>query len=172
MKRLLFLLLLIVPFAGKSQQYLIDPDTKKLTYSKVVEVPGMDREDLYARVRKWSYQQYSNTTDVTLSEAPEGGHIFVAASFNLSTISGEGKVGVKLTLYVKDGKYRYIITDFTFKGIESPLIRSESPTIPFENPIVGSRIRLLAQTDEQIQKIIADLNQSMVRRVFVSIDEW
>ncbi len=161
------LILLLVPIVGWSQIFHIDPITHKLTYSEVTEVEGTPKSELYDRARRWFDFQYAYATDVALSEHEEEGELHILSQLPLKIgLSTSGVVSYRFTLSVKEGKYRYIITDFTFHY-------PDRQPLAFEDPRMHPQMKIFFKTDEKVQLLIAGLHQKMIRKVTAfREEEW
>ncbi|RZK22086.1 MAG: DUF4468 domain-containing protein, partial [Hymenobacter sp.] len=93
----------------------IDAETQLITYQGVVPVPGASKTDLYARAAAWAARTYTTTDHVT--PQPEAGEIAVKGQRmvtirttynNVLRGSYAGVVRHTLTIYVKDGRYKYV----------------------------------------------------------------
>lgn len=90
-----------------------DPDTHLVDYSGVIEVPGITQAQLYSRAYEWVAKNYNSAQDVIQMQDKETGKIIVKGRTN-AYFKGHpfGWVTHTLSIYVKDGKYKYDITDF------------------------------------------------------------
>lgn len=166
MKALLLLLLLLSPLVGWSQIYRIDPDTRKLTYSEVTEVPGTSKEELYSRALRWFELEYEYAQEVVMTEREEEGELTIRHRMPLKVRMGAvGEAHYTLTLSVRDGKYRYLITDFSFQ-------HPNRQPMAYENHLLSPQLKIFARTDEKMQLLIASLHQKMIRKVTASGEEW
>lgn len=165
MKALLIPFLVLLPLLGRGQIFHIDPTTRKIAYSEVTEVDGTPKEELMDRARKWFDLQYAYADNVTMSEHEEEGELDIQAELPLKVGLESSLVHYTLVLSVKEGKYRYLITDFFFH-------HPESKPVAFENHHLHNRMRIYTKTDEKVQLIIALLHQKMIRKITASVDEW
>jgi hypothetical protein len=165
MKAALFSVLLLWPLLGWSQIFRVDPDTRKVTYSEVTEVDGTPKEELFDRARKWFDQQYAYAQEVSMSMHEEEGEMEIYGNFPLKIGLSTGTVFYKLTLSVKEDKYRYLLSDFTFQA-------SNSVPVAFENHRMHPQMRVFGKTDEKVQLLLASLHQKMIRKVTASVDDW
>lgn len=166
MKRLILPFLLLSPLLGWGQIFRIDPITHKLTYTEVTEVAGAPQSELYDRARSWFDFQYAYTTNVTMSEHEEEGELHIQSELPLKVgLGSSGIVSYTFTLSVKEGKYRYLITDFTFHY-------PDRQPLAFEDPRMHPQMKIFFKTDERVQLLIAGLHQKMIRKVTAQMDEW
>lgn len=122
MKRLLFLLL-IVSTVGTAQDNEIPMMDDKVTYSKVIDVPGEDTMELKAR----AVYYFSSTENV---EDSQSGNAVVYAKANddfnagkKTAVSGQKlQIAMNYTLKIelKDGRYRVLATNIEFRPHPTP----------------------------------------------------
>lgn len=117
--------------AGDVSPLPIDSETQRITYQSVVQVPGASQADLYARAAAWAARTYNPPDQLTLH--PESGEITVKGQriAMLHTTNAEvlrdsyaGVVRHTLAIYVKDGRYKYVLTDLTHDATGVPNLRS------------------------------------------------
>jgi hypothetical protein len=166
MKSLLLFSLLMMPLFGWSQIYRIDPDTRKLTYMEVTEVPGAPKEELFSRARMWFELEFAYGLEVSMTEWEEEGELVIRCRMPLKVrIGAVGEAHYTLTLSLRDGKYRYLITDFSFQ-------HPNRQPMAYENHLLRPQLKIFAKTDEKMQLLIASLHQKMIRKVSVSANTW
>jgi hypothetical protein len=109
----------------------IDPTSQLITYQGVVPVPGTGQADLYTRAAAWATRNYSLPSQIT--PHPETGEIVIKGQRvaklrttydNVPRGSYAGVVAHTLTIYVKDGRYKYVLTDLTHDAAGVPNLRS------------------------------------------------
>ncbi|MGI4743081.1 MAG: DUF4468 domain-containing protein [Janthinobacterium lividum] len=113
----------------------IDSQTQLITYQGVVEVPGISQADLYARANAWIAQTYT-PADALVEGQPAAGQLVVKGArraAGYTTYQGvlrssyAGVVRHTLTIYVKDGRYKYILTNLTHDAAGTPNMQSGGP---------------------------------------------
>ena len=100
-----------------AQDMPIDSKTGKITYLEVVETPNLTAKDLYKISKDWAQ---SKGLKVSKDNEAEGELTFDGAlpmeyERTKGTIE-KSKVTYKFHVFTKDGKYRYIATDFVQVG--------------------------------------------------------
>jgi Domain of unknown function (DUF4468) with TBP-like fold len=121
MKTILLLLLCICAFCSHAQ--VLDEDavprdsnTKLITYSSVVQMPGATQAELYARAKLWFVQAFSSAKDVIQADEKEAGIVQGTGWREISMKAGKGTVPLKLwytvRVSVKEGRYKYEISGF------------------------------------------------------------
>ena len=114
----------------------LDPRTRLITYEGVVPVPGVTQADLYARAAAWVASAYPAGSAVLARQAPAEGELVVqgtrpAAVYTLYAgvlrPTYAGVVRHTLTIYVKDGRYKYVLTNLTHDALATPNLNSGGP---------------------------------------------
>ncbi len=120
--------------AADAEKLPIDAHTQLITYEGVVPVPGISQADLYARAAAWVAKAYP-TADAAPKrpEDPAAGQLVVqgqrpAVVYNMYAgvlrSSYAGVVRHTLTIYVKDGRYKYILSNLTHDALATPNLKS------------------------------------------------
>lgn len=114
----------------------LDPQTQLITYQGVVEVPGVSKADLYARAAAWAAKTYSTTENAIQQQDPQAEQLVVKGLRPAVTrtmyagvlrTSYAGVVRHTLTVYVKDGRYKYVLTDLAHDAAGTPNLNSGGP---------------------------------------------
>ena len=118
MKQLLISILMLLGIISNSiaQNLPIDAGTGKITYLEVVDATGVKPTDLTKVVKEWATKQ-----GFTLKEEAADKLVYDASiAVDYPNINGSSTekslVTFSLSLFIKDGKYRYIATDFFHVG--------------------------------------------------------
>lgn len=113
-----------------------DPQTQLITYQGVVQVPGASQADLYARAAAWAAKSYSTTPNAIQQQDPQTGQLVIkglrpavtrAVYDGVLRSSYAGVVSHTLTIYVKDGRYKYVLTGLTHEAAGTLNLRSGGP---------------------------------------------
>lgn len=99
-----------------AQTLPINQGTGKITFLEVVDANGVAPADLAKVVKTWATKQ-----NFTITEDAADKLVYNAFSdLDYPGVSGstieKGKVKFSLSIFFKDGKYRYILTDFVHEG--------------------------------------------------------
>lgn len=100
----------------------IDSSTSKITYSDVVFVDSLvNKQELFSRAREWFAKTYKSSTSVIQMEDKESGIIVGKALMNvyhkaLGSNFPSGYINYTISIYIKDGRYKYEIIDFYHTG--------------------------------------------------------
>jgi hypothetical protein len=116
-------LLVLSTFAQKETPSLpIDPDTRMITYTEVINVDSsVSKLELYSRAREWFAKAYNSSQNVIQMDDKESGKIVGKALTRvyhkaLGSNYPSGYINYTISLYLKDGKYKYEITNFYHTG--------------------------------------------------------
>ena len=92
----------------------------KITYTGVVQIDSISSAELYKRSKRWFFDTYNSGKDVIQLDDKENGEIIGKGYFETywqSSFLGGMNINVYQTIkvQVKDGRYKYEITDFKVK---------------------------------------------------------
>ena len=110
MQKLFLLAILFTSFLAQAQ----DP----LKFSDVITVENISQKELFGRAKIWLAKTYKSSKDVIQTSDAETGQYLGKALFQFSPKSFMGSEAVKgninyvISIYCKDGKYKYVIEDF------------------------------------------------------------
>lgn len=161
----LFFLVIIGWSPVFSQSLPIDPETKKVTYWEVVEVDGATKDDLYKRAKNFGTVEKGNI----LKEDPEKGVYSTKSKINVtypSPMKGlehSGIVEYVMTIFCKDGRYKYVLTDFNHKspkGNGGDLSKS-IPACGKYTLVPAGWAAIKKSTDEQMKQLIEGIKNGM-----------
>jgi hypothetical protein len=152
----------------------VDPDTKLITYKEVVTVPGNPGE-LFNRAIEWINKQYKNPADATKVRNPQTGLIEIIHRIELTkddngVMRPAGIVDYSMKLEMKEGRYRYTITNFNYKDVSRKPIeywmdkKDKAYTPVWDN--------YLKQVDDATRKLIESLKTGMQPPTPKKPDEW
>lgn len=112
--------LLLIIFVQSSAQ---DSLNAAISYQEVVKVDStISSKELYLRARSWFAETYKSSQDVIQMDDKESGKIIGKGAIKYYSNVFVGSEGTKgfifytITVQVKDGRYKYEITDFNHEG--------------------------------------------------------
>jgi hypothetical protein len=155
--------------AADSAGLPIDPTTKLISYEGVVEVPGVSKTDLYRRAYEWVAKTYRSANDVIQMQDKEAGQLVAKGLTRVYTKSigmtvDAGVVRHTLTVYVKDGRYKYVLTNLTHEAGSAPNIHSVGP-LESQNLPFGASKKFWADVKQDANRdayrMVADLQSAM-----------
>jgi hypothetical protein len=93
-------------------------------------VPGVSKDQLYSRAFEWVAKTYNSARAVIQMQDKESGKLVVKGLTRISIRGYEGGVVTHtLSIYVKDGRYKYILTDLNH---DATAVQNVSPGGPLE----------------------------------------
>ncbi|GAA4506149.1 hypothetical protein GCM10023172_35040 [Hymenobacter ginsengisoli] len=114
----------------------ISPASQLITYEGVVQVPGASQAVLFERARAWVSQAYNlQNAEITQQDAATGQIVLRGARLvalrntydNVPRSSYAGVVRHTLSIYVKDGRYKYVLSNLTHDALKTPHLNSGGP---------------------------------------------
>jgi hypothetical protein len=168
----------------------IDSLTGKITYSEVVYVDSLaNKQELFSRVREWFAKAYQSSTNVIQMEDKERGKIIGKALMQvyhkaLGSNYPSGYINYTISIYVKDGRYKYEVTDFHHTGqlvsggnripdygICEKMINTTDKTMGISYQKTYNYY--LYQMDNNIKDLISDLKSAMMTKTTnTKNDDW
>jgi hypothetical protein len=152
----------------------IDPDTRLITYKEVVNVPGTPAE-LFNRAIESINKLYKNPADATKVRNPATGLIEIIHRFEITKEDKgvtliAGIIDYSMKIELKDGRYRYTITNFCIRDASrQPIEKWLDKTDKLYQPIWESYLK---QVDDAARKLIEGLKAGMLPPVPKKVDEW
>jgi len=110
----------------------IDVATKLINFTKVVQAPGVTKDELYARGKAWFATISKSARDVIQTDDKNAGilvgkgsqTVFVPTMLGMSVAT---KLLFTAKLAVKDGRYKYELTDYMFEAPSSQQVPNPPP---------------------------------------------
>jgi len=136
MKKIGIILLIILFNSNLSSQVLpLDSETGKITYTEVAYVDDSTttKDQLYSVAREWFARTFKSSNDVLQMDDRKAGKLIGKGSFEIEMTPylTESYVEFTISIYVKNGKYKYEFTDFyhiSFKpGYSGGALEDEKP---------------------------------------------
>ena len=140
-----------------------DETTHKFAYRGVVEVGGVDADTLYGRAMAWVATTYRSANEVIQLDDPYAGRIIAKGNFSFTAHGSQKSVNHTLTIEVKDGRYRYALTDFviSYAGLHEVPLEDE-------RSLTGIRKKSFDTVVSRSQEAITGLEVAMA----VVEEEW
>ncbi len=124
MKKILLLLLIVVPVISYTQE--------KLIFEEVIDEGDTNKGELFIRGREWFDENFKSAKDVLQIQDKENGELSGKGIMSVEyewRYMGKRKsftdVSFRMNLWVKDGRYKYEMTDF--------YVMSDTRSIEFGN---------------------------------------
>ena len=160
MKNLIFTfltLLLATPIF--SQDLPLNSETGKITYEGVVEIDGVSKADLYSKALEWFALRYNSANDVIQLKDEDSGKVIGKGLFKINYYTREPSIYHTISIYTKDGRYKYIITDLNYRDRQNDAFNLEN----FPKGWAGKK-KLYTTVDDEIKLTIADLEKHMNKK--------
>jgi hypothetical protein len=152
----------------------VDPDTKLITYKEVITVAGAPSE-LFNRAIEWTNKQFKNPVDATKVRDQASGVIEIVHRIEITRIEQgatllAGRVDYSMKLELKEGRFRYTITNFNMKDMSrQPLERYMDKKDQSYTPAWDDYLK---QVDDYTRKMIESLKQGMQPPAAKKPDTW
>lgn len=182
MKKFLIVILLF-PFSSFSQIPIlpIDSTTNLITYTGVVKVQG-NKDELYSRAREWFAKAYNSSLNVIQMDDKEKivGKALMQVYFKaLGKDQKSGYVNYTISIYFKDNKYKYEITNFYHSGQYNDDGNYISAMGSCEDMMAEKKKSykkvydyILYQVDENINNLIISLKEAMGKQATEKAKDW
>jgi hypothetical protein len=167
--------------AQVSPKMPIDEVSKLITYTDVVEEPGMNKDSLYNRTMRWFKSYFKNPLEAIKKSDPEariieGGYRFTikrpepGSKKQPAPMVDAGLVNYKLKVMCKDGKFKYEVTSMSWKQTSYyPIERWMDTEAKNYDPNFAL---FLQQTDEFVKSMIKSLETAIETDPAVKKDDW
>ena len=147
-------------------QLPVDAESRKITYEEVVDVQGKTADELYRKILAWFRSYYKNPGEVIRENDSIGKAVTGKPRFRISnppdkegTRTDAGLVQYTITIAAKDGRFKYTLTEFNWKGNSYYACEKWYDTaLPSHT---GAMDEYLRQTDNYAKTTIADLKNSI-----------
>jgi hypothetical protein len=162
-----------------AQSLPVDPDTKLITYSEVVETPGVNKNELYVRANTWFTRTFKSAKSVLELQDKEAGKLIgkgllsVMVKVPIVGATDAGTVATTITILCKDGKYKYVIDNLSHERPYGPNTEYwvSAGALEKEKPEAGMMRRpnkkewndIKTAIDKDIMSLTADLKKSMAK---------
>lgn len=164
---------------AKAQDMPVDPDTKLITYSEVIEVSGVSKNDLYVRANTWFTRTFKSAKSVLELQDKEAGKLIgkgvlpIMIKVPIMGATDAGYVGATVTIMCKDGKYKYVIDNLSHSKPYGANTQYwvDGGSLEQEKPKVGMMGRpskkewndIKEATQKDILSMVADLKKGMAK---------
>ena len=154
----------------------VDPDTKLITYSKIIEVTA-NKDSLFKKGQIWFKKFYKNPTSViretdTLNGKISGKHqikiLNPADKKGIQTM--KGIVQYSVTTFYKENKVKIVLSELNLNATSySPIEKWQDKTA---KDFSTQNYFYLEQIDKQMKDILADFEKSIKEQTKGKKDVW
>ncbi|MGN6639814.1 MAG: DUF4468 domain-containing protein [Mucilaginibacter sp.] len=139
----------------------IDSATHKITYTGVIASTG-NKDQLYDRALNWFAITFKSANDVIQIKDKENGKI--VGDWYIQPVEPElGYVSSNISVWVKDGKYKFEITNLSYQGTseQSAWRLEDNPGVWKVNMFKNKQKQIKRHSYLIIQQTIASLKSAM-----------
>jgi hypothetical protein len=160
---LLFFCFLAVVFVH-AQNLPVDSKTGKITYLEVVDAAGMSAKDLYKAAKDWGT---SKGYKIKKEDEATGEIVFEGnLPMEYTGVKGKpetGNVSHSFSVFCKEGKYRFIVTDFVHNGDKGApsggKLESATPACGAAGMTSATWVTIKKKTQSGMEANVADLKR-------------
>ena len=147
-----------------AQDMPVDSKTGKITYLEVIETPGLTAKDLYKIAKDWAQSKGLKPT----KESEAEGELVYDGTLPMDYERTKGKiekskVTFKFSIFTKEGKYRYIVTDLVQIGLNPSVtggkMESATPACSLSGINAANWSYIKKRTQAGIEATVADLKR-------------
>ncbi len=159
----------------------IDSVTNLITYLGVVEQEETGSDSLYVRAKRWAQLRFSKN-EKTLFEIDKKNQKLVIngviSAYNYSskyTKRPIGKHQFKVTVWIKEGRYKYQISNLVHEGIKpnnGNAIRNYFEFYYTSPKSVKTYDKVLRDADTDIKRLMEDFTKHMKDPIIVDEEDW
>jgi len=160
-------------------------DEGKVTYSEVVQVPGISKEQLYFRARAWFSNAFKSAKDVIQMDSKEAGTIIGKGNSTTIIVS----IGIPLEtpchytvkIFCKDGRFKCEVTDISYSGYVEGRRWENNIEYYFSERMFKKSgkpksipLQYMQQTEKVCKDVIASIKEKMQKEIGStgSDDDW
>jgi len=115
-KSFLVLTILIISISASCQE--------GIAFEKVIQAEGMNKDELFIKLNEWFASNYKSANDVLQMVDKDAGVIVGKGSMNYfhkKKSSYNGNLNYTIKTYVKDNRYKVLLSDFNHSGLSFDL---------------------------------------------------
>ncbi|WP_026994799.1 DUF4468 domain-containing protein [Flectobacillus major] len=189
MRKLITLFLIILSLDSLAQVSIlpIDPSSGNVTYTEVIRVDSVSASELFSRSKLWFAKTYNSSKDVIQNTDNDNYSITGKAKIRThARIMGErtwGYVSYIISIYCKNGRYKYVVSDFYHEGDAIATSSTLTPSVgqinrnTKESGGFGSYRkkdldRLCEEINSNIKSLIVSLKNGMSKKSEAESKDW
>lgn len=174
----LLVLTFVVSTSAQSPVLPVNPETGKITYTAIVKVDSLfTKEILFQRATKWFAQTYKSAQDVIQLQDKETGMLVGKGVIpvyyqSMGVNQQDGYMNYTFTLQVKDGRYRYELTNIYHQPNPGGNNYGTAEEMQHTKKAGYQKIlnRMLEQVNSNVDALIQSLSKAM--RETPKTDDW
>lgn len=179
--KLILITILLIPYFSFAQEikFPINSETKKIEYSDLIMVDStLSSNVLFSRAKEWMVGAFKTPSDVIQLEDQSSGVIMAKGSIPLKdqTFKKNGHISFTMKIQVKDGRYRYWITDlehFTMSRMQNGgSLSNDNPSVEPAYMSAKTWAQIKDEASVSIPKFIVSLNDQMKKPLSNKSESW
>jgi len=159
----------------------IDSVTNLITYLGVVEQEETNSDSLYTRAKRWAQARFGKQSknlfeiDKKNQKLVLNGVIVANNYYSKYTKKDIGRHYFKMTIWLKEGRYKYQITNLVHEGIKP---NNGTPTRNYfefyytSTKAVKTYDKILRDADTDIKKLMEEFVKAMKDPIIVDEEDW
>jgi hypothetical protein len=159
----------------------VDSVTNLISYVGVVEQEETGSDSLYTRAKRWAVKRFTGGAK-SLYEVDKRNQKLVINAWlpayaygNKYTKRDIGKYEFKVSVWIKEGRYKYQISNLVHEGVKSNegnVVRNYFEYYYTSTTSIKSSDMILRYADRDINKLIEDFKKNMKDPTIVDEEEW
>ncbi|GGG05631.1 hypothetical protein GCM10011323_07940 [Pontibacter amylolyticus] len=156
----------------------VEIKSEALTYSEVIEIPIVDKDKLFIRGREWFNENFKSSRNVLQIEDKETGELAGKGIMSIKTSYRSlgdrpyhADVSFTMNVWVKDGKYKYEISNFEAGGTQQVYRGPITTSNDLKAQMIGlskekandAYLKLKKEVDKEANLMIASLKKKMAQ---------
>lgn len=164
-----------------SQDLPIDANTKRITFTEVVYVDDTTttKDQLYSIAREWFAKTFNSANDVLQMDDRQAGKLIGKSNFEINRTAylTDSRVEFTISVYLKDGQYKYEITGFNHisykSGFSGGALEDDKPDCGSFSMAKKGWKQVKQQTKEVTVVLIANLKVAMNKNISnIDSEDW
>lgn len=159
----------------------IDSVTNLITYLGVVEQEETGSDSLYTRTKRWAQLRFGEKQKALFEIDKKNQKVVIngiLTAYNYNSKYTKRPIGTyqfKMTVWIKEGRYKYQITNLVHEGLKpnngNP-IRNYFEFYYTSPKAVKTYDKILRDADMDIKRLMADFTKAMKDPVIVDEEDW
>lgn len=158
-------------------------DAEPLEFSEVVQATGVSKDELYNRAKNWVVRVYNNPQKVIQLDDRTNGQISVKGLFTYPFRGCKNNINYTLSLYVKEGRYKFEMHDIYFTAFGSAGnqidfgLLTPNPEVPKMRGYIRGTMQKLwheaqLKSEQYSTSVLESLKTAMSTETETQSDDW
>lgn len=158
-----------------AQNLPTDPETNKVILQETVDIDTVGKAELYERAKEWMTVLFKSSkfdvNDKVNYKLVNEGNFPVSFKYDFKYTSNN-TVTYNLTIDLKEGKYRYTLSDFKVYDTNIGPKAAQTLEAYFQKMKTASKGEFVTNFNNETTKIVADMKQFMATGKGEEKDDW